>query len=91
MATLAAIAVVGEATGPAWATFFSTILILIFGEITPKIVAKQHCDGFAGAVALPLRLLMVLLSPLVAVVLWLVDKISVLWGGEPSGRDGSKR
>ena len=82
-ATLAAIAVVGEATGPAWATFFSTILILIFGEITPKIVAKQHCDGFAGAVALPLRLLMVLLSPLVAVVLWLVDKISVLWGGEP--------
>ena len=83
VATLAAIAVVGEATGPAWATFFSTILILIFGEITPKIVAKQHCDGFAGAVALPLRLLMVLLSPLVAVVLWLVDKISVLWGGEP--------
>ena len=27
VATLAAIAVVGEATGPAWATFFSTILI----------------------------------------------------------------
>ena len=83
VATLAAIAVVGEATGPAWATLISTLLILLFGEITPKILAKQHCDGFAGAVALPLRLLMVLLSPLVAIVLWLVDRISVLWGGKP--------
>ena len=83
VATLAAISFVGEAKGPSLATLVSTVLILTFGEITPKILAKKHSDGFAGAVALPLRALMLLLGPLVAIVLWLVDRVSQAWGGKP--------
>ncbi|MBQ2697255.1 MAG: HlyC/CorC family transporter [Clostridia bacterium] len=87
LATVVAIALLGEALGPAWATALSTVALLIFGEITPKTLAKQYCDGFAGVVALPLRLVMFVLSPLVSLVLFLVDRISRLWGGQdkPAG------
>ena len=60
-------------------TFVMTVLILIFGEITPKIIARRASEGFAKIAALPLRVLMVIFFPLVWLTTLIVDIMSVLW------------
>ncbi|MBR5874165.1 MAG: HlyC/CorC family transporter [Oscillospiraceae bacterium] len=60
-------------------TFVMTVLILIFGEITPKIIARRASEGFAKIAALPLRVLMVIFFPLVWMTTLIVDTMSVLW------------
>ena len=37
----------GENTGPTVSTVILTIIVLIFGEITPKSVSKEHPEAFA--------------------------------------------
>lgn len=51
--------------GVAYATGVMTLLVLIFGEITPKGLATANADGFALAVAPVIRLLSRLLLPIV--------------------------
>ncbi len=82
LATVIAMHLVGDA-GAVYATGIMTVLILIFGEIMPKILAKDHCDGFVMVTAPPLRLLMTVTKPLVVAITWAIDKISLLWGGDP--------
>lgn len=82
LATVIAMALVGDA-GAVYATGIMTVLILIFGEIMPKILARDHCDGFVLKAAAPLRLLMLITKPLVIAITWAVDRISRLWGGDP--------
>ncbi len=50
--------------GVAIATGVMTILILTFGEITPKVMAKAKAESFALAVAKPLSILVVLFRPI---------------------------
>ena len=76
--TVIVLALLGEEF--AWvSTAVMTILVLIFGEIMPKIISASMPEKFAWLVAWPLRIIMIILSPLV----WLVDKlmglISKLW------------
>lgn len=69
-----------------WAAVISTavmtVLILIFGEITPKMVASRNPDSYAMKQAPFLRILGYILFPLV----WLVSKIvklcSKLWASK---------
>ena len=61
-------------------TVVMTLVVLTFGEIVPKIVAKENADTFAPAVAFPVRVVMLLLYPLVWLVTLLVSAISRLWG-----------
>ena len=82
LATVIAMDLVGNA-GAVYATGVMTVLILIFGEIVPKILAKDHCSGFVLVAATPLRFLMFITKPLVHVITWIIDKISLLWGGDP--------
>jgi len=42
-----------------------TITILIFGEILPKVIAKQHAEAIATKVAWPVYIVMLILTPLV--------------------------
>lgn len=58
-------AAVGIATG------VLTVLILIFGEITPKNLATVYSKPFALFYAYPIRILSVILTP----VIWLLDKL----------------
>ena len=51
----------GYSHGIALLTGLTTVLLLLFGEITPKTFAKRHATGFA-----------VFLMPLVALVYWLL-------------------
>ncbi len=68
--------------GAALSGVVMTVLILIFGEILPKILASANCDSFAVAVSLPLRFLMWLTYPFVFVVSKFIDLASRLWTGD---------
>jgi len=56
-----------------------TILILIVGEITPKMIARRANEGFAKMAAWPIIVLMVLFSPVVVVTSAIVKALSLLW------------
>ena len=60
-------------------TFVMTVLILIFGEITPKIVARRISETFAKVAAVPLRILMIVFFPFVWLTTLIVDMLSFLW------------
>lgn len=60
-------------------TVVMTVLILIFGEITPKIVARRLNEKIALFAAWPLRVLMIVFFPLVWLTTLIVDGLSVLW------------
>lgn len=62
------------------ATVIVTILLLIFGEIVPKIICKQHADKLIYAFAFPIRLLTIVLMPIIAIVLLFVKLLRFIWG-----------
>ena len=67
-----------ESIGSAVATATITVLVLIFGEITPKSIAKDHPEGFAMAVSGLLRFISIVLTPINFIfMLWrkLVKKV----------------
>ncbi|RCK79687.1 MAG: Magnesium and cobalt efflux protein CorC [Candidatus Ozemobacter sibiricus] len=57
------------------ASVVMTVILLLCGEITPKVVALYNAPGFARLAVKPIRLLMFLLSPVTRVVLWIVRLI----------------
>lgn len=82
VATVIALQLTGD-SGTIYATAIMTVLILTFGEIMPKIVAKDQNEGFVLLAAYPLRILMLITRPLVIAITWLLDQIAKLWGGTP--------
>lgn len=58
-----------------WATAIATatvtFFVLIFGEISPKSLAKDHAEGFSMSIAPVLRFLVIILTPInVIFMLW---------------------
>jgi len=49
--------------GPTIATVVMTLVVLVFGEITPKSVAKEYSENFSAFSAPLIRVLVVLLTP----------------------------
>lgn len=62
------------------ATLLVTVVILIFGEIIPKIISKQHADTVVRWVAVPTRILTFILSPIVFIVMMLLSALRKIWG-----------
>lgn len=79
VATIIAIHIVG-AEGAAYATIIMTVIILIFGETIPKILARDNSFAFSKAVAFPIKCLMIITYPIVWVVNLFVKALSKLWG-----------
>ena len=71
IATVIAIHFLGESLGPLVATFVLTLVVLIFGEVTPKTVAALHPEQFAKPASYALTPLLKILYPLV----WIVNLI----------------
>lgn len=69
------------------ATVVVTVVILICGEIVPKVLAKQHADVVVRWVAIPTRILTIILSPLVGIVMALLFVLRKLWGKDRSEDD----
>ena len=64
IATMLCLKIWGE-IGPAIATGLTTLLVLTFGEVILKCLAKERCDNFAMKTAGILKVITILLTPLV--------------------------
>ena len=60
-------------------TLVMTVLILIIGEITPKMVARRCSESIAKLAAWPLLILMILFFPVVWITTGIVNVFSILW------------
>ena len=60
-------------------TLVMTVLILIIGEITPKMVARRCSESIAKIAAWPLLVLMILFFPVVWISTGIVNLFSHLW------------
>lgn len=63
LATLLFVEWLGEATGPSVCTIVTTIVVLVFGEVTPKSIAKEFPESFAMFATPILLLLVKILKP----------------------------
>ncbi|AHY43936.1 HlyC/CorC family transporter [Stutzerimonas decontaminans] len=85
IATVLAMQLWGEA-GIAIATIGLTIILLIFGEITPKTLAALRPEIVAYPVSLPLKMLQKVLYPLVAMLSWVSNGLLRLLGVDLSNK-----
>jgi CBS domain containing-hemolysin-like protein len=84
IATAVTISIFGD-IGVGIATFVVVILLLIFGEIGPKIYAARHTEKLALRFSKPVLILTKIFSP----VIWAIEKVTGRFGtpadmGEPS-------
>lgn len=66
------------ASGVPLATLIMTVLVLIFGEITPKSISNNNPDKVAIIVCKPISVMMTVLSPIVSIlngIRWLIFKL----------------
>lgn len=63
LATVLFVKLLGNEMGPSVSTIVTTIVVLIFGEVSPKSIAKESPEKFALFSAPFLNMLMVLLTP----------------------------
>lgn len=89
IATVVAVQIWGEA-GIAIATFGLTIVILIFGEITPKTLAALRPELIAFPVSIILAVLQKVLYPIVWVCNAISNQLLRLLGVNPNAADGDQ-
>lgn len=78
VATVIVIGLLGSAN--AWiATIVMTVIVLICGEIVPKIVVKTMPETFSTLFSIPLYVLMIITKPIVVVVDGIIKLLSHLW------------
>jgi len=68
-------------------TILITIVILIFGEIVPKVIAKQNADVVVRIVAIPTKILTIILSPFVFIVMAMLFVLRKIWGKDHKSDD----
>ncbi|MFR2839981.1 MAG: HlyC/CorC family transporter [Zhenhengia sp.] len=71
-----------ESAGPGIATGIMTLLVLIFGEITPKSLSTQKSQEVACFVARPISLVVLILTPVVKVLMFISNLMIRLFGGK---------
>lgn len=80
VATVYGISTWGNRIGPTIATVIVTLLVLALGEITPKIIAREHSEELALFLAPALKLLIIVLTPLTFVFNGLKILVKRLFG-----------
>ena len=70
----------GDALASTLSTIIMTIIVLIFGEIVPKRLCKQHADTVVRWVAVPVLILTIILFPAVIIVMGLLWVLRKIWG-----------
>lgn len=92
LGSVAVILIAGEERGAelAWvSTVVITVLVIIFGETMPKIIAKGSANRLALRNAYVVRFLMIVLKPLIVVVVGLVKLCTLGMKGEQSDSDAA--
>lgn len=90
LATSVLISLVGEA-GVIYATLGMTALVLVFAEVLPKTFALYHADRMALSVAVPMRFVVLLLSPVVQLVQFVVATTLRAVGAGPDPHAAAER
>ena len=86
IASVVAILLLGESW--TWlSTVVTTILVIIFGETMPKIVAKKNANSIAPVFAWPIRALTIILLPVILIVVGLVRLLTWPLKGEERQED----
>ena len=86
MGTLIVAELLGD--GFAWVSTLSvTLILLIFGEIAPKIIAKAMADKAVYYYAFPMKILNTVFLPLNKVVVFVVSLISKIWTNKKTDKD----
>ena len=83
MATVLATNIFGN-SGVGIATGIITVLVLIFGEITPKSIAKQKSEAVALRVARPIEFVVIIFKPLVYIFTAISSVFIRILGGDPN-------
>ncbi|MFA5094454.1 MAG: hemolysin family protein [Candidatus Omnitrophota bacterium] len=76
----------GDEMGMVAATVFVTMVLLIFGEIIPKMFAVQRSERVSLAIAKPIKLLVTVFDPLAKLFTKLGNATIKLFGGEVKQR-----
>lgn len=79
LATILCMQLFGEQYGSVIATAATTVIVLIFGEITPKTIAKGNAETFCIGIGRILWFLMLILTPISAIFLLIQKGASKLF------------
>lgn len=71
--------VVGDQYGPLVSTVATTIIVLIFGEVLPKSIAKDHPEGVCIGVSAVISFLMIVFTPFSALFILMKTGMSKLF------------
>ena len=81
IATAVAFSLIGNGgRAIAMVTLFMTIVILIFGEITPKVVAKNYSSRVAMIVILPIYYISLVTLPIIKILIFISKTIGKIFG-----------
>lgn len=86
LATSVAVKVIGP-SGVGVVTVIMTILVLIFGEITPKSIAKQNSEKVSLMVSKPINFIVKVFNPLVLIFTAISGIFIRLLGGAPKATE----
>lgn len=75
----------GEA-GVGIATAVMTVVVLIFGEITPKTLAAQNSEKLAFVVSRPISIIVYVLTPIIAILSVVTNAVVKLFGGKSDAK-----
>ncbi|MBO6020059.1 MAG: HlyC/CorC family transporter [Clostridia bacterium] len=76
LATVICVNPLGQGLGATVASAAVTVLVLVFGEIIPKTVAKRYALVSACRLSVPILVLMILFRPLTWIIVGLVDLLT---------------
>jgi len=86
LATIVMASALSEGQAVLAATVGVTIMLLTFGDIFPKIVATRYGERLAFIYVTPMKILILVLSPIAAVFVWIADKLARMVGAMPTQR-----
>lgn len=84
IATIVCIALVGEQYGSLVSTIATTVVVLIFGEVMPKSIAKDHAEGVCIGVSAIISFLMIIFTPFSALFILLKKGVAKLFRSKKS-------
>ncbi len=87
LVTVLIVSLLGEGTGVIVATVVGTTILLLFGEIIPKVLAVRSAERVAFVYAQPLNWVETVLWPVVAVLQWITHRTRDLFGGSSTVRE----
>ncbi|VAX20118.1 Magnesium and cobalt efflux protein CorC [hydrothermal vent metagenome] len=86
VATLIALELFGD-VGVAVAVGVGALVLLVFGEVSPKTLAHYHNEKWALLAAYPISVFVTLIHPVQVVVTSISSKLAALFGGGEDARD----